>query len=106
MSVQLAVLLKFPREVFHLEPPMPLSLEEGPRITSDIGQIGFYFDDWDAPSGNRGGGPPVDVDTFFAHFVPSAPPPELERALGTEGHPYAAALYRCEFAEEEAALRG
>lgn len=106
MSFQLAVLLKFPRDVFHLAAPMPLNLEEGPRITTEIGQIGFYFDDWDAPSGNRGGGPPVDVDTFFAHFVPSAAPPELDRALTTDGHPYAAALYRWGSPEEEAAHAG
>ena len=89
MSFQLALLLKFPREVFHLGPPLPLSLEQGPRITSALGQVAFYFDDWDAPSPNRVGGPPVTVDAFFAHFVPSTPPPDLERALTTEEHPYA-----------------
>ena len=101
MSFQLALLLTFPREVFHLAPPLPLNLEQGPRITSALGQVAFYFDEWDAPNPNRVGGAPVTVDAFFAHFVPSAPPPDLERALTTEEHPYAPALYRWGSVEEE-----
>ena len=105
MSFQLALLLKFPREVFHLAPPLPLGPEQGPRITSEIGQVAFYFDDWDAPHPNRAGARPVTVDTFFAHFIPQTFPAAIDQALTTDGHPHASVLYRWESAEEEAKHR-
>jgi hypothetical protein len=104
MSFQLAFLLSFRREVFNIAPPLPLNPEEGPQITSKLGRVAFYFDEWDAPNPNREGGTPVTVDDFFAHFVPSAFPPELDLAFTTEGHPYASALYSWE-SPEEAELR-
>jgi hypothetical protein len=101
MSFQLALLLSFPREEFYIAPPVPLDLEEGPQITSEIGRIAFYFDAWDAPRPNQEGGHPITVDAFFAHFMPSTFPPELDRALTTEGHPYTSALYSWESPEEK-----
>jgi hypothetical protein len=38
MSFQLALLLKFLREVFYIAPPLLLNLQEGPQITSENGQ--------------------------------------------------------------------
>lgn len=34
MSVELVLLLKFPREVFHIAPPVPVTLAEGPQVAS------------------------------------------------------------------------
>ena len=44
MPFQLRLLLAFPHEVFYIAPPLPLNLQEGPQITSEIGQVAFYFD--------------------------------------------------------------
>ena len=106
MSFQLAVLLKFPRDVFHLAAPMPLNLEEGPRITTEIGQIGFYFDDWDAPSGIEGAVLRLTSTPSSRTSCRRPPRREADRALTTDGHPYAAALHRWGSPEEEAAHAG
>jgi hypothetical protein len=95
MPFQLALLLTFPREVFYIAPPVPLDLAEGPQITSEIGRVAFYFDRWEVRY------PTTTAATFFAHFIPSAFPPELDLALTTDGHQYAFALYSWESPEEK-----
>jgi hypothetical protein len=94
MSVELVLLLKFPREVFQVAPPVPVTLAEGPQIASEFGRIGFYFDDWDAPDPNREGGPPAMTDVFYTHLALAARaiPEKLDFALTVPGHPYASAV--------------
>jgi hypothetical protein len=101
MSFQLELLLSFPREVFYIAPPVPVNLGEGPQITAEMGQVAFYFDNWNAPRPNQKGGYPVTVDAFFAHFIPSTFPSELDLVLTTEGHPYTSALYIWELPEQK-----
>jgi len=93
MSLELVLLLKFPREVFHIAPPVPLTRADGPQVASEFGRIAFYFDRWDAPDPNRAGGPRAMADAFYTHLVARAVPVKLDLALTVPDHPYTSALY-------------
>jgi hypothetical protein len=95
MSFQLRLLLTFPHEVFYIAPPVPMDPEEGPQITSEIGRVAFYFDRWEERK------PITTAARFYAHFIPSVFPSELDLALTTDGHPYASALYSWKSPEED-----
>ena len=93
-SVELLLLLKFPREVFHLAPPVPITLDEGPQVAFEFGQIRFYFDRWDAPDPDLEDGPRPMADAFYTHLTLAARtlPEKLELALTVPAHPYASAV--------------
>jgi len=92
--VELLLLLKFPREVFHLAPPVPITLDEGPQVAFEFGRIGFYFDSWDAPDPDLEDGPRPMADAFYTHLTLAARtlPEKLELALTVPAHPYASAV--------------
>ena len=101
MSLELVLLLKFPREVFHIAPPVPLTRAEGPQVASEFGRIAFYFDHWDAPDPNSAGGPLAMADAFYTHLVARAVPVKLDLALTDPDHPYTSALYADQGEDDE-----
>ena len=81
MSLELVLLLKFPREVFQIAPPVPLTRAEGPQVASEFGRVPFYFDHWDTPDSNSAGGPLAMINAFYTHLVARTVPVKLDLAL-------------------------
>jgi hypothetical protein len=97
MSFELSLLLSFPREVFQIAPPIPVTPAQGAQVEVPGGRISFYFDDWDTPPDDR----PAQIDCFITHFqARDVPEPVLE--VLSEGHPLSCAIWNDQPPEIEA----
>lgn len=85
MSFELKLLLSFPREVFTVAPPVPITKEQAPKVHTQAGDIFFYFDDWDVLE--------ISFDSFVVHFVPASVPDQVQQLLELNEGPHVLALF-------------
>lgn len=71
----------FEREVIFINPPTPLSPFDTPltTVSSDLGSIFFYFDEWDLIGDNIVGDPPSGFSSVFIHFIPRDLPDDIQK---------------------------
>lgn len=107
MPFGLQLTLKYPRNVFLLEPPVPFGEVGAPRAETDFGQILFYFDSYDFPAANSFGDPPLPAGSFTVDFrASSAPAGALEFASRLIEMPALEEHLRDRFGTEVERVRG
>src|SRR5262249_53073840 len=78
-----------------IDPPAPLSPFVAPiiPIQTALGDVLFYFDEWDTIGDNIAGEPPSGYASFFVHFVPDNVPNAVEALFLVDDRSVANALF-------------